>query len=1057
MNMFGCLDPTILFGPLARARSIGDRRHIIAGEGWGEGPPQDAVGTINASRLVRFVLVAIAAQLLPNMAVSQDAAAPSADVKPANTMPARRTPWTTSKITGSPSPPAPYIAERVFPSLTFDQPGEMVVFPGGKRFGLVEVKGKIFSFPATPDAQDVEADLFADVSKLHPDFYRVYGLTFHPKFAENRTCYVCYVLKPKVEDGSRVSRFKVTDTDPPRLIPESEEVLITWVSGGHNGGHLQFGPDGLLYITTGDGGESFPPDGRNTGQDIGDLLASILRIDVDQTESGRKYAIPKDNPFVGWDHPGKPAPGSPTLPTAPPSPTGKLIPKQAGAPPPPAPRPPRGEVWAYGLRNPWKMCFDPADGSLWTADVGWEMWEMVYRVERGGNYGWSLVEGRQPVHRERLRGPTPIIPPTVEHDHTESRSITGGYFWGSDRLPELKGAYVYGDYVTGKVWALRHEGEKITWKQELVDTPLQIVAFGPSIDGEVYLVDWFGTIHRLAANPRRTANAAFPKRLSETGLFTSVADQKPAPGVVPYLINAEPWADGTIAERFIGLPGNTQLGVFKKTDVQIGYITGEFEFPADGVLVKTVSIELTPGDPKSRRRLETQILHYDVDTWKGYNYLWNDEQTDAVLAEAGSDCVLKIADLGAEGGARTQTWHHASRLECLLCHTTRSGTVQGFRVEQLDRDIASEDRSLVGQQGALLREGLFREPWPAGRQPWASPHSEAASLEARARAYLHVNCAHCHRRGGGGSAAFDVQHQLALEKTNLVASRPTQGTFNIHNAQVVAPGDPYHSVLYYRMAKLGPGHMPQFGANVVDREGLHLIHDWIKSLSQQPAVPPSGTYQRIEQFVETPSRALETLNFVERSESETIPDRKKVIEAGLQHSDPLVRDLFERFLPEEKRTKRLDASVKAADILAITGDAGRGARLFATSASVQCRNCHKVGAVGRTIGPDLSAIGKKYDRAKLVESILEPSKTIDPQFATYQAETADGRVVSGILVSRSDAEVVLRDVEGKDVKLAAADVETFTPQQKSLMPELLVRDLTAEQFADLLAYLAGLK
>ena len=164
------------------------------------------------------------------------------------------------------------------------------------------------------------------------------------------------------------------------------------MAGGHNGAHLQFGPDGCLYISTGDGGQSFPPDGRNTGQDISDLLAAILRIDVDHPDPGKLYSIPADNPFVST----------------------------AGA---------RGEIWAYGLRNPWKICFDPADGSLWVGDVGWEMWEMIYRIERGGNYGWSIVEG-QPSRctPSGKRGPTPILPPTVEHDHTEARSITGGYF-----------------------------------------------------------------------------------------------------------------------------------------------------------------------------------------------------------------------------------------------------------------------------------------------------------------------------------------------------------------------------------------------------------------------------------------------------------------------------------------------------------------------------------------------------------------------------------------------------------------------------------------------------
>src|SRR5262249_8856297 len=153
-------------------------------------------------------------------------------------------------------------------------------------------------------------------------FSRIYGLTFHPKFAENRTCYVCYVLKSGTPDGTRVSKFRVTDTDPPRLDLKSEEIIITWKGGGHNGGHLQFGTDGCLYSANGDGGESFPPDGRNKGQDISDLLAAILRIDVDRKDAGRGYRIQPDNPFI-------------TTPGA------------------------RGEIWAYGLRNPWKICFDP--------------------------------------------------------------------------------------------------------------------------------------------------------------------------------------------------------------------------------------------------------------------------------------------------------------------------------------------------------------------------------------------------------------------------------------------------------------------------------------------------------------------------------------------------------------------------------------------------------------------------------------------------------------------------------------------------------------------------
>ena len=190
-------------------------------------------------------------------------------------------------------------------------------------------------------------------------------------------------------EGTRVSRFRVTETDPPRCDPASETIIISWLQGGHNGGCLKFGLDGCLYISSGDGGVAFPPDGLSSGQDMTTLLAKVLRIDVRRQENGRLYAIPADNPFV----------------------------KLAGA---------RGETWSYGMRNPWKMSFDRKTGDLWVGDVGWELWELVYRVQRGDNYGWSIVEGSQPVHPDRPRGPTPIVPPTMEIPHTEGASITGG-------------------------------------------------------------------------------------------------------------------------------------------------------------------------------------------------------------------------------------------------------------------------------------------------------------------------------------------------------------------------------------------------------------------------------------------------------------------------------------------------------------------------------------------------------------------------------------------------------------------------------------------------------
>jgi putative heme-binding domain-containing protein len=974
------------------------------------------------SCLCRFAFLFFLAAAIPSLACAQSSGKP----RPA---------WTTSRITGAPEPPRPYIAERIFPSLEFNQPLELVAVPGTNRLVILQAQGKVFSFENRPSDPSVTIDLFADIRECDSKFDRLYGFAFHPKFLENGYCYISYVVAPRSPDGSRVSRFKVATSDPPRLIPDSEEILLRWYAGGHNGANLQFGPDGCLYISTGDGGDSFPPDGRNTGQDLSDLEASILRIDVDHRDSELAYRIPPDNPFVG----------------------------QPGA---------RGEIWAYGLRNPWKMAFDPADGSLWVGDVGWEMWEMIYNVQRGANYGWSIVEGPQPVHQERQTGPTPIVPPTVAHSHIESRSITGGHFSQTSRLPDLRGAYIYGDYVTGKIWSLKHNGPNVTWREELVDTPLQPASFGLDQSGDVLIVDHpSGTLYRLAPNPRAGANENFPRRLSETGLFADTANHVPAAGVIPYSVNAEPWADGTTAERFVALPGESKLGMSTKTNSQIGYIAGEWSFPDGGVLVKTVSLPFTPGRPALRRRLgqrlETQILHFDVDTWKAYNYIWNDEQTDAVLAhDVGTDANHAVRDESMPTGIRRQTWRHASRTECLLCHTTRVGTVLGFKQQNI--------LDLV----ALDVIGLFAEPLKKNAVRWPNPHDESAQLEDRARAYLHINCGHCHSRGGGGSSFFDVQYHHSLAKTSLVGFRPTQGTFNIFGAEIIAPGDPYRSILYYRIGKLGPGRMPQFGSNVVDARGMALIDRWITSMKPTDVAAKTMLHRHEEQradaailgkelatertqvgitrLLSSPDSALILAQHV-GSLSVFDDFRSRAIERGYADPDPAIRDLFERFIPEEQRVQRLGGSIKAADILRLTGDAARGKSLFFDTAGVQCKNCHKIGDQGLALGPDLLQIGKKLDKVKLLESILEPSKTIDPQFVSHLVETTGGELHTGLLVRRTDAEVVLKKADGKEVAIPATEIERSVPQQKSLMPDLLLRDLTPQQAADLLEFLAGLK
>ncbi len=963
---------------------------------------------------------------------------------------ARRVPLTTSRVTGSPEPPHPFKIERAFPRLQFKDP--LLMARQGDRFFVGEHHGKIFSFP--DDQSAARADLFLDLGKeltwdrtRFKELDALYGLAFHPNFAKNHYCYVCYVLYGKdggqAPEGSRVSRFTVSATDPPRADPKSEQVLITWLGGGHNGGDIHFGPDGMLYISTGDGWNPNPPDKRDTGQDISDLLSSVLRIDVDHQDKGLAYAVPPDNPFV----------------------------KTPNA---------RPEVWAYGFRNPWRMGFDRATGDLWVGDVGWELWEMIYRVKKGGNYGWSIMEGPQPIRPEAKRGPTPIQPPNLAFPHTEAASITGGYVYRGQRLKDLQGAYICGDWVTRKLWATKFDGDKVVWHKEIAQGTQRVVAFGEARDGELYFLDYddAGKIYRLAPNPAATQKQPdFPRKLSQTGLFSSVKEHTLAPGVVPFSVNVAQWADYATAERFLALPGTSTAKMYDSpVSIPGGFFSGMVFFPKDGVLMRTISMEMERGKPESRRRLETQLLHFDGEAWHGYSYAWNDEQTDAELVpSAGADRSLNVIDAKAPGGKRKQTWHFPSRAECMTCHNPWAGHTLAFTLAQLEH--SHDYNGVPDNQVAALRHAglieLLHNPEDKDHKGFqmpprlTDPHAATAKVDARARSYLHVNCAHCHRFGAGGSVDLELKYDTPLDEMKILEARPVQGSFEMPGAQILAPGDPYRSVLYYRMAKLGSGRMPHIGSEIVDEAGLRLIRDWIRQLPvrQEERLlverlrTLGGAKERagvIEQLLSSPSRALLLADAVGDGRLPG-PVREQVLAAAQKLSDAQVRDLFERFVPDEQRVKRLGSIIKPEQILSLKGNAQRGRDLFFKSAGLQCINCHRINGTGSTLGPDLSQIGKKATRAQILESLLEPSKTIEPPYTAYLLETTDGKVYTGLLGSKTDAEVVLKVVGDKEVRVPMAKVERFVPQPKSLMPELLLRDLTAEQAADLLEFLSGLK
>lgn len=685
-----------------------------------------------------------------------------------------RVPWTASRLIGSPDPPAPYAVELTFPHLKFDRPTVITAASGTDRLFVGERGGRIYSFVNNPQTR--EPDLLLDTER------EVYGLVFHPEFATNRLFYVFISERKPKPSRTRIARFQANDEDPPRADPKSEFIILEFPSDGHDGGCLRFGSDGYLYIGTGDGGGA--NDQHNTGQYIGDLLASILRIDVNRTEHGRPYAIPPDNPFVDF----------------------------------PAARP---EVYAYGLRQVWLMSFDRLTGDLWATDVGQDLWEMIHIVRPGANYGWSVTEGTQPFRPDRKVGPTPIIPPLFQYSHDIGRSITGGYVYRGTKLKNLYGTYLYADYRTGKLWGLRSDGKNVTWNEELADTALGIASFAEDHAGELYLLTHErGQIYTVVEAPPRPADVPkFPRRLSETGLFASVVDHVPAPGVLPYSVNSPLWSDGAHKERFMALPG----------DSQIQFNDSGWRFPEGSVLVKTFSLELENGNPQSRRRLETRILMIQDRHWQGYVYKWNDEGTDAVLMAR--DARSETYQVNAANGTHDQTWYYPSRSDCILCHNG-SFTLIGMRTVQLNREH-DYGGTIANQIEVFDRLGLFTEPLPkpvAELDRLVNPHDETATLEQRARSYLHANCANCHRHKGGGNSRFFINQHLDLDKTMTVDVPPIHGDLGIANARLVAPGDPDRSIILQRMKRRGTGQMPQVGTLAVDQTGLELVRQWIVAL-----------------------------------------------------------------------------------------------------------------------------------------------------------------------------------------------------------------------------------
>ncbi|MDB6060047.1 MAG: hypothetical protein JWM78_150 [Verrucomicrobiaceae bacterium] len=671
----------------------------------------------------------------------------------------------------------------------FSSPVLMVSIPAsGGRNAVVEQRGTVALLDANFTAQGALLNISAQT--LNSGEQGLLGLAFDPNIASNGYFYVDYISSKtagrcaQATDPrcTRISRFTLNKDANNNFVyttvnNSSEKVLleISQPFENHKGGMLAFGPDNYLYIAMGDGGSGGDPNGN--AQNLGVLLGKILRIDP---RSGDPYAIPPSNPFINT----------------------------AGA---------RPEIWAYGLRNPWRFSFDRQTGKLWAGDVGQNLYEEIDIVTGGGNYGWNAREGKH-AYNIAVTAQN-AIEPVWEYDHTAGQSITGGYVYRGNAIPALRGQYIYTDFGSGTIWAL--DSVNFT-NQALASSGLSIGGFGEDANGEIYALDYSGG-RLLRIDASTVSGATMPTHLSETGLFAApVAQLQAATGLIEYDVNTPLWSDGANKRRWIALPANGKI-TFSATDA--------WQLPVGSVVVKHFAVALDQRQPSQLHNLETRVLIHESSGWAGYTYRWNAQQTDADLLTVGATENLNLID--GSGAAVTREYEYPSSAQCHSCHTDAAGTLLGVRTRQLNRNFnygAVTDTQLRSFNHIALFSTDIGDAAQYGAS--AALDNASAGVEQRARDYLDANCSQCHRPGGGTGVAIDLRSGTANSAINAIDIAPSAGDLGVANARIVAPGSKERSVLWQRMRLTDPaaGRMPPLASHAIDDAAVALIDQWIDGL-----------------------------------------------------------------------------------------------------------------------------------------------------------------------------------------------------------------------------------
>jgi len=696
------------------------------------------------------------------------------DARPSNTSciaPAR----TTGSLTIS--------TQRAFPNLSFTVPVALMQAPGdATRWFVVEQSGgvRVFDNNAGVSASTQFINASSLIRYQANSEMGLLGMAFHPNFPSNPRVYLSYTTgtSPLV---LRVAEFQTPDGGL-TLTPTPVQTILTinQPETNHNGGGIAFGPDGFLYIGVGDGGGGNDQHGAiGNGQLLTTLLGKMLRIDISGSTAGAAYRIPADNPYVA----------------------SSSLCGVTGTGPQNCP-----EIYAYGFRNPWRWSFDRQTGQLWVGDVGQSALEEHNRVVRGGNYGWRCFEGTNNTGMA-CGNPSSTLPPVAQYGRTEGASTTGGYVYRGTAVPGLVGRYVFGDFVSGRIWHIANDTAPTATMTGGLDTNFGISSFGEANNGELFLLSYSnGQIHSIGGTTTG-GGSGVATQLSATGCVNAGNATQPASGLIPYTPRAAFWSDGAVKDRWIGLPNGQNITVASD---------GDWGFPNGTVLVKNFRL--------GQQLIETRLFMRHPDgVWAGYTYEWNGAQTDATLVTGGK--TVTVAG---------QTWIFPSGAQCLQCHTEVAGRALGLETRQLAFNITYPATGRDANQLVTHNTINTLSPpiaAPASEVPYPDPYGTAGTLAERARSYLHTNCSQCHRFGGPTPVALDLRYSMTFGATATCDVVPTAGDLGIANARLIAPGEPARSVLLARMNRRDANQMPPLASARVDDAGVALVRDWIQSLA----------------------------------------------------------------------------------------------------------------------------------------------------------------------------------------------------------------------------------